>query len=38
MRRVLRKIAEGQPDEIGDISTLAEPAVVEDLVAKRMRP
>ncbi len=38
MRRVLRKIAEGQPDEIGDISTLAEPAVFEDLVAKRMRP
>ena len=38
MRRVLRKIAEGQPDQIGDISTLAEPAVVEDLVANRIRP
>ncbi len=31
MRRVLRKIAEGQPDQIGKVSTLADPAVVEQL-------
>ncbi|MXP08640.1 acetate--CoA ligase [Pseudoblastomonas halimionae] len=31
MRRILRKIAEGQPDQVGDTSTLADPAVVEDL-------
>ena len=32
MRRILRKIAEKQADQIGDVSTLAEPAVVEQLV------
>ncbi len=32
MRRILRKIAEGQPDKVGDTSTLADPSVVEDLV------
>lgn len=32
MRRILRKIAEGTPEQIGDISTLAEPDVVERLV------
>ena len=32
MRRVLRKIAEDQTDQIGDISTLADPLVVEALV------
>jgi len=36
MRRVLRKIAEGKPDEVGDTSTLADPAVVDALVAHRM--
>ena len=35
MRRILRKIAENQIDQIGDTSTLAEPAVVDDLVANR---
>ena len=29
MRRILRKIAEDQPDQLGDISTLADPAVVQ---------
>jgi acetyl-CoA synthetase len=29
MRRILRKIAEGKPDELGDVSTLADPSVVE---------
>ncbi len=32
MRRVLRKIAAGEGDQIGDISTLADPGVVEDLL------
>jgi acetyl-CoA synthetase len=31
MRRILRKIAANEIDELGDISTLADPAVVEDL-------
>ena len=31
MRRILRKIAENRPGEIGDTSTLADPAVVEEL-------
>ena len=35
MRRILRKIAEGAPDNLGDTSTLADPAVVEDLKANR---
>jgi acetyl-CoA synthetase len=29
MRRILRKVAEGDPDALGDISTLADPGVVE---------
>jgi len=32
MRRILRKIAEGQPDQVGDTSTLADPGVVENLI------
>ncbi len=32
MRRILRKIAEGETGALGDISTLADPAVVENLV------
>ena len=35
MRRILRKIAEDDFSNLGDISTLADPAVVEDLVDKR---
>jgi len=35
MRRILRKIAENEVDNLGDTSTLAEPAVVEDLVSNR---
>ena len=34
MRRILRKIAEDEPSSLGDTSTLADPAVVEDLVAE----
>jgi len=38
MRRILRKIAEGEtsPQALGDTSTLADPTVVEDLVANRV--
>ena len=32
MRRILRKIAAGEEDQLGDTSTLAEPAVVDDLI------
>lgn len=35
MRRILRKIAENEVDSLGDTSTLADPSVVEDLVANR---
>ena len=35
MRRILRKIAEGETGALGDTSTLADPAVVDDLVANR---
>ncbi|MBL4752301.1 MAG: acetate--CoA ligase [Flavobacteriales bacterium] len=31
MRRILRKIAEGETDKLGDISTLLDPSVVEDI-------
>jgi acetyl-CoA synthetase len=36
MRRILRKIAEDDPSSLGDTSTLADPAVVDDLVENRM--
>ena len=35
MRRILRKIAENAPDQLGDTSTLADPTVVDSLVAER---
>jgi acetyl-CoA synthetase len=35
MRRILRKIAENQPDSIGDTTTLADPKVVDELVKGR---
>jgi len=35
MRRILRKIAEGETDNLGDTSTLADPAVVEELKEHR---
>lgn len=35
MRRILRKIAEDEPGSVGDTSTLADPAVVDDLVKYR---
>ena len=35
MRRILRKIAENEVDGLGDTSTLADPSVVDDLIANR---
>ena len=35
MRRILRKIAEDEFSALGDTSTLADPAVVEDLIENR---
>ena len=34
MRRILRKVAANQPDDLGDVSTLAEPSIVEEIVTK----
>jgi len=36
MRRILRKIAENATDQLGDISTLADPGVVDALVRERL--
>ncbi len=36
MRRILRKIAANEVDNLGDTSTLADPAVVDDLIANRL--
>ncbi|MGH7034787.1 MAG: acetate--CoA ligase [Stellaceae bacterium] len=36
MRRILRKIATDEHDQLGDVSTLADPSVVRDLVDNRM--
>jgi len=38
MRRILRKIAENAPDQLGDTSTLADPSVVDSLVKERYIP
>ncbi len=35
MRRILRKIATGETDQIGDTSTLADPSVVEQLIENK---
>jgi len=37
MRRILRKIAEDDYEELGDTSTLAEPGVVDDLISNRVK-
>ena len=36
MRRILRNIASDNIDDLGDISTLADPSVVESLVDNRI--
>ncbi len=35
MRRILRKIASNEHDQLGDTSTLADPGVVDDLISGR---
>jgi acetyl-CoA synthetase len=35
MRRILRKIATGETDSLGDISTLADPGVVDKLIREK---
>ena len=35
MRRILRKIAPHEEDQLGDTSTLADPTVVDDLICNR---
>lgn len=37
MRRILRKIAEDKVDELGDVSTLADPAVVPELISLKAK-
>jgi acetyl-CoA synthetase len=37
MRRILRKIAANEEDQLGDISTLADPGVVEQLITEHAR-
>jgi acetyl-CoA synthetase len=37
MRRILRKIASGETDSLGDVSTLADPSVVKELMSHRMK-
>ncbi len=34
MRRILRKVADGEGDQIGDVSTLADPSVVENILTE----
>jgi Acyl-coenzyme A synthetases/AMP-(fatty) acid ligases len=36
MRRILRKVAENKYQDLGDVSTLADPSVVENLIENRM--
>jgi acetyl-CoA synthetase len=38
MRRILRKIAAGESEDLGDTTTLADPAVVATLIEMRGRP
>ena len=38
MRRILRKIGEGDVSNLGDTSTLADPSVVDNLLANRPQP
>ena len=35
MRRILRKIASNEVDDLGDTTTLADPSVVEELINNR---
>jgi acetyl-CoA synthetase len=33
MRRILRKISEGDFEDLGDITTLADPGIVKDIIS-----
>ena len=37
MRRILRKVASNEFENLGDITTLADPAVVKELIEKRKK-
>jgi acetyl-CoA synthetase len=37
MRRILRKVAANEIGELGDTTTLADPAVVDDIVKNRVK-
>jgi len=37
MRRILRKVAENKPEELGDVSTLADPPIVSTIVEKHQQ-
>jgi acetyl-CoA synthetase len=34
MRRILRKIGEGEYEQVGDVTTLADPAVVAEIITR----
>jgi acetyl-CoA synthetase len=36
MRRILRKVASGEIDQLGDTTTLADPSVVDEIVKNRL--
>jgi len=36
MRRILQKIAAGNAEDLGDISTISDPSVIENLIKKRL--
>ena len=36
MRRILRKVAANEHDQLGDISTLADPSVVDNIIENRL--
>jgi len=36
MRRILRKVAEGEFGNLGDTSTLLDPAIVEEIIQGRL--
>jgi acetyl-CoA synthetase len=34
MRRILKRIAAGETEELGDLSTIADPTIIDDLIAE----
>ena len=36
MRRILQKIAAGKTEDLGDVSTIADPSVIENLIEQRI--